>query len=157
MDHKVGDNVPSEKTRVRLLEQLAQIVAEIRKFGLTLDADSRTRLLHERRGAAPQVQRVHDLAIKHGVSLKHIPLAGMVADQALKSALDPFIAEFRAGLVLVEDTAGQAEHEAWEAFLAYYGVLSSMAGRDPTLATELAGVVAFMANGPRKPVTPPTP
>lgn len=69
------------------------------------------------------MQRVHDLAIKHGVSLKNIPLDGM--------------------------TNG--------AFLAYYGVLSSMAERSAELAAELKTVVDFMATGPRKKApAPPT-
>lgn len=52
-------------------------------------------------------------------------------------------------MVLAEDTEGQAESEMWEAFLAYYGVLSKMAEQNPTLAVELAPVVDFMAR--RKP------
>ena len=48
----------------------------------------------------------------------------------------------------------QADSEAWDAFLAYYGVLSSMADRDPELAVELEPVVQFMANGPRQKAPP---
>ncbi|MDC0746042.1 hypothetical protein [Polyangium mundeleinium] len=44
----------------------------------------------------------------------------------------------------------QAGSEAWEAFLAYYDVLSSMGERMPDLAAELQTVVDFMATGPRK-------
>ena len=53
-------------------------------------------------------------------------------------------------LQLAEDTGTQAGSEAWEAFLAYYGVLSSMGERMPDLAAELQTVVDFMAIGPRK-------
>lgn len=102
------------------------------------------------------MQRVHDLAARHGVSLKSIPLDGMANDLALAKQLQPFEDEFRVGLQLVEDTGTQAASEAWEAFLAYYGVLSSMAERSPDLAAELQTVVEFMATGPRKkPATPP--
>lgn len=59
---------------------------------------------------------------------------------------------------LAEDTGTQAASEAWEAFLAYYGVLSSMAERSPELAAELQTVVDFMATGPcKKPATPDAP
>jgi hypothetical protein len=103
------------------------------------------------------VQRVHDLAIKHGVSLKNIPLDGMTNDLALSKQFQPFADELRAGQKLAEDTGMQAGTEAWEAFLAYYGVLSSMAERSAELAAELKTVVDFMAIGPRKKApTPPT-
>ena len=157
MENKVGDNVPSDKALAQLLEQLAHVVGKLAEFGVTLDTTSRKKLLHERLGAEPHIRQVHALAGKHGVSLKHIPLDGMLADRRLKAAMEPFVSAFQAGLTLAEDTAGQAEYESWEAFLAYYGVLSSMADRDPVLATELASVVAFMANGPRKPKGPVTP
>lgn len=44
----------------------------------------------------------------------------------------------------------QASSEVWEGYLAYYGVLSSMAQRMPDVAAELQTVVDFMATGPRK-------
>lgn len=154
MDNKVGDNVPSEKVLAGLLEQLAHVVAKLSEFGIHLDTDDRKRLFHERLGAEPHIRTVYTLATRHGVTLKGIPLEGMMNDRKLKAAMEPFVAAFQAAKTLAEDTAGQAESESWEAFLAYYGVLSSMADRDPALATELAAVVAFMANGPRK--TPKT-
>ena len=57
-------------------------------------------------------------------------------------------------LTFAEDTGTQAGSEGWEAFLAYYGVLSSMADRNPELAAELEPVVQLMATGPR-PKEPP--
>ncbi len=57
---------------------------------------------------------------------------------------------FRAGLVLAEDTEGQAESEMWQAFLAYYGVLCKMAEMNPALAVELQPVIDFMATGKRR-------
>ncbi len=150
MENKVGDNVPTPKALAQLHEQLREVIAKLRAFGVTLDADSRRRLLHARLGAEPHVRRVHDLAVRYDVKLKHIPLDGMVADQALTATMNPLVEELQAGLTLAQDTAGQAESEAWEAFLAYYGVLSNMAERDPTLADELASVIEFMSNGPRK-------
>jgi hypothetical protein len=94
--------------------------------------------------------RVHDLAVKHGVSLKNISLDGMAADIELAKQFQPIEDELRTALTLAEDTGTQAGSEAWEAFLAYYGVLSSMAERDPEVAAEIGSVIEFMATGPRQ-------
>jgi len=155
MDNKVGDKQPTPKELAQLLKQLKELVEQLRPYGITLTTDERKRTLRPRKGAEAHMQRVHDLAVKHGVTLKHIPLDGMANDLALAKQLQPVEDELRVGLQLVEDTGTQAASEAWEAFLAYYGVLSSMAGRSADLAAELQSVVDFMATGPRKkPATP---
>jgi len=150
MDNKVGDKQLKPQKAAQLLQQVKDIIEELRPYGITLTTDDRKRTLRPRRGAEPHMQRVHDLAVKHGVAIKNIPLAGMAGDLALAKQLQPVEDELRAGLQLVEDTGTQADSEAWEAFLAYYGVLSSMADRSPDLAAELQTVIDFMATGPRK-------
>jgi hypothetical protein len=155
MDNKVGDKLLSPQKAAQLLKQIKDSVEQLKAYGITLTTDDHKRALRPRRGAEPHMQRVHDLAVKHGVSLKNIPLDGMANDLALAKQFRPFEDELRAGLQLAEDTGMQADSEAWEAFLAYYGVLSSMAERMPELAAELQLVVEFMANGPRKKAPPP--
>jgi hypothetical protein len=157
MDNKVGDKLLSLQKAAQLLKQIKDAVEQLRAYGITLTIDDHKRALRPRRGAEPHMQRVHDLAVKHGVSLKNIPLDGMANDLALAKQFRPFEDELRAGLQLAEDTGMQADAEAWEAFLAYYGVLSSMGERMPELAAELQVVVEFMATGPRKkaPAAPP--
>jgi hypothetical protein len=155
MDNKVGDKLLTPEKRAELLKQLKGIVEELKPYGITLITDDRKRTLRPRKGAEPHMQRVHDLAKKHGLSLKGIALDGMAADLDLTKQFQPFEDEFRIGLQLAEDTGTQASSEAWEAFLAYYGVLSSMADRSPDLAAELQTVVDFMATGPRKKAAPP--
>jgi len=150
MENRVGDNVPSADEMAALLQDMRSVVERIKKFGIILDSAERQRILHWRRGAEPHIQTVHDLAEKHGVKLPKIPLTGMLNDVALAKQMHPFVETMRAGLTLAEDTAGQAESEAWEAFLAYYGVLSGMASRDADIAAELSSVTEFMANGSRK-------
>lgn len=155
MDNKVGDKLLSPQKETQLLKQLKDIVEQLRPYGITLTTDERKRTLRPRKGAEAHMQRVHDLAVKHGVSLKNIPLVGMASDLALAKQVQPIEDELRAGLQLAEDTGAQAGSEAWEAFLAYYGVLSSMADRSPDLAAELRTVVDFMATGPRKKAAAP--
>jgi len=150
MENKVGDNVPTAEVMAELVEQLGAIVEQIKQFGIILSAEDRKRLLHARRDADPMVQRVHDLAVKYGVNVKDIPLTGMMNDRALRARMHPLADLFRSGVVIAEDTEGEAESEMWEAFLAYYGVLANMAQRTPELAVEIAPVRDFMASGKRR-------
>lgn len=150
MDNKVGDNALNAQEAADLLAQAKSIAAKLQAHGITLTVDERKRTLRARRGADVHVQRVVDLATKHGVALPNIPLASLSNDLQLANQVQPIEDELRVALQIAEDTGRQASSEAWEAFLAYYGVLSSMAQRMPDLAAELATVVEFMANGPRK-------
>ena len=150
MDNKVGNNPLTAQEAADLLAQVKDIAAKLKPHGITLTVEDRKRTLRSRRGAEVHVQRVVDLATKHGVALPNIPLAGLSRDLQLANQVQPIEDELRVALQIAEDTGNQASSEVWEAFLAYYGVLSSMAQRMPDLAAELATVVEFMANGPRK-------
>lgn len=150
MDNRVGDNPFDAATTDQLLGMLKNVVAELKARGITLSAAERKALLHARLGAEPHIQRVHDLAVKYKVDIDGIPLQGMQNDLAFYTQLRPFQDELHAGAILADDTAGQAESEAWEAFLAYYGTLSGMAKHHAALAAELQPVIDFMATGPRK-------
>jgi hypothetical protein len=150
MANLVGDKPLTPQKREKLVAQLKDILEQLRPHGVMLNKDSRKRTLRPRKGAEPHMQRVHDLAIKHGVSLKNISLDGMAADLELAKQFQAIEDEARTVLTFAEDTGTQAGSEGWEAFLAYYGVLSSIADRNPELATELEPVVKFMANGPRQ-------
>jgi hypothetical protein len=154
MANLVGDSPLTSQKRDKLVAQLKDILEQLRPYGIILDKDSRKRTLRPRKGAEAHMARVHDLAVKHGVSLKNISLDGMAADIELAKQFQPIEDELRTVLTLAEDTGTQAGSEAWEAFLAYYGVLSSMAERDPELAAEIASVIEFMATGPRQKSAP---
>ena len=154
MANLVGDNKLTTQKRDALLAQLNDIVEQLKPYGVDLNKDARRRTLRPRRGAEEQMARVHDLALKHGVSLKMMPLSGMANDLELTKQFQPIEDVLRAALSFTEDTGNQAGSEAWEVFLAYYGVLSSMADRNPELATELEPVVKFMALGPRQKAAP---
>jgi hypothetical protein len=155
MENKVGDTLLTAQKRDKLLGQLNDVLEQLRPYGIMLESTSRGRKLRQRKGAEPHMQRVHDLAVKHEVTLKNISLVGMANDLTLAKQFQAIEDAYRTGLTFSEDTGMQADSEAWDAFLAYYGVLSSMADRDPELAVELEPVVAFMANGPRQKAPPP--
>jgi hypothetical protein len=157
MENKVGDKRMTAQKAASIQSQLQSILTALKPYGITLTTDARRRLLHGRRGAEAHVARVQELAARHKLSIKGIPLEGLQDDLDLSKQFVVFEHDLRAALQLVEDTGLQADAEAWEAFLAYYGVLSSMADRDPGLAAELAPVVEFMATGPRAKKGPAAP
>jgi len=154
MANIVGDNPLTPALRKQIVLQIVGLLEQLRPHGTMLNKDARKRTLRPRRGADEHMQRVHDLAVKHGVSLKNISLDGMAADLELANQFQPIEDELRTVLTFAEDTGTQAGSEAWEAFLAYYGVLSSMADRDPELAAELEPVIKLMAHGPRQKAAP---
>ncbi|HRI72276.1 MAG TPA: hypothetical protein PK156_48915 [Polyangium sp.] len=157
MDNKVGDNGLTAQEVAELLTQAKAISNKLKAHGIALTTDDRKRLLHGRRGASEHIQRVVDLATKYGVSLANVPLGGIANDLKLEQQLQPIEEELRVALQIAEDTGAQASSESWEGFLAYYGVLSSMAQRMPDVAADLASVVEFMAQGPRKKSPPKAP
>jgi hypothetical protein len=157
MQNRVGDNVPTAAKLQSLLKQLNDVIAELRKFGITLTKAERKRLLRARRDSEPMQRLVYELAKKKGLSLAGFPLDGMLSDVNLVQALEPFVTAMTTGWQLTNDTALQADTEGWQAFLAYYGVLSSMADHDAELATQLQPVVDFMKVGRRKPEPEPGP
>ncbi len=79
----------------------------------------------------------------------------MLNDINLAQAMEPFEQAMELGQQLTSDTLLQADTEGWQAFLAYYGVLSAMASTDAELARELQPVVDFMKVGRRKPEPAP--
>ncbi len=143
MGNKVGDNALTAQEVAELLTQARAITAKLKAHGIVLTTDDRKRLLRARRGANEHIQRVVDLATKHGVSLPNVPLAGIANDLQLEQQLQPIEEELRVALQVAEDAGAQASSESWEGFLAYYGVLSSMAQRMPDVAADLASVVEF--------------
>jgi hypothetical protein len=154
VDNKVGDKLLPDAKALKLLKTLLETIDELRNVGITLKVG--TKLSYPRKGAAAHMQTVHDLAIKHGLTVKNAPLEGMQRDIALSKQIQPFANALRAGLKLAEDTMAQADSESWGAFLAHYALLSALADRDPEVAIEMASVIDFMSTGPRQDPTPQT-
>lgn len=149
MDGKVG-RMPDGATVTRLFDSVRGVVATWRPYGVILGTKERRELLHARHGAEPHIARIAEIAARYKVAIPDVPIDGMLDDLALWNLLRPFQDAFAKGLVLLDDTAAQADHEAWQAFLTYYGLLSGMAQHQPAVAADLAPTVAFMATGPRE-------
>jgi hypothetical protein len=150
MMNKVGDKALSPQDAERLLEQLGVLVARLREIGITLTSDERRRLLRPRRGAGDHIRRVAELASKYGLSVADAPLDGMKRDLGLGEQLLPFEDQLRVALTIAEDTAAQADSEAWQAFLMYYALLRAMADRNADVAVDLEPVTRFMATRARR-------
>lgn len=157
MDNRVGDNVPAQAKLDLWFKSLTSIQGELVKFCVTLTKDERRRMLRARKDSEGMIRRVHEIAIKKGLSIPGIPLDGMLNDVNLVERLEPFVTLLTLCLQLVEDTQAQADTESWQAFLAYYAVLSTMAVHDPEIAVAISPVTAAMRHTRKKPDHPPEP
>lgn len=79
------------------------------------------------------------------MSIATMPLSDFEADVAVARTAEKVEKELAVAHQIASDTRLAGYGEAWQAFLAYYGVLSSMATRDPELAKRLAPITDFMS------------
>lgn len=160
MDNLVGESLPSADKIAALLKKCVELRAEVSKLGIVLSPEQRKRRLRMRRGAMPLVPLLISLVKKHGLEVASVPIAGMQADARLSTELSPFEDHVTALEQLIVDTITEAEHELWQAFLMYYGILKSAAVRIPELKAELRPIEELLAQDRRKPPepgNPPTP
>ena len=163
MENRVGDNIPAAVKLAEIQKKLGEVVSELEKFCIVLSKDERKRMLRARKDSEPMVQRVADLASRHKLSVPGVEASSMLNDVRLTQVLQPIAVLVERANQLVQDTTAQADTEAWQAFLAYYGVLSSLSGRIPEIEGALAPVVEYMRPNkkpapekpaPEKPKTP---
>ena len=145
MEHRVGSNTPPPATTGPLLSQAQSLKSELEKFCITHTPDERSSRLKPLRGAEAKIRKAADLCERYGVSIRAIPVQGMLDDLDLCTLLAPFVAALGSAAQMVEDTQNQAFSEAWQAYLALYGALSKAAEHDPTLAAEMTELFDFMA------------
>ena len=155
MDNRVGDNIPTPVKLADLQKKLGEVVSELEKFCIVLSKDERKRLLRARKDSEPMVQRVADLAERHKIAVPGVDRSSMLNDVRLTQVLQPIGAQLERALQLVQDTTMQADTEAWQAFLAYYGVLSSLSSRIPEVEGALQPVVDYMKVGKKHAPEPP--
>lgn len=145
MDNLVGDNLPSPEKLKALLTKLREVRAEVAKLGVVLSPDDRRRRLRMRRGALEYVPLLVSLVERYKVESSAAPLSSINNDVKLIGALSPFEDESAGLESLISDTLAEAEHEVWQAFLLYYGVLQSLAERIPALKADLEPVGKLLA------------
>lgn len=157
MENRVGDSVPPQAKLDLWLKSLTSVQGELVKFCITLTKDERRRMLRARKDSEGMIRRVYEIATKKGVSIPGIALDGMLSDVNLAERLEPFVTLLTLCLQLVEDTQAQADSESWQAFLAYYSVLSTMAVHDPEIAVAISPVTAAMRHARKRPDPTPEP
>lgn len=146
MENLVGDNIPSPEKLKALLSKLREVRAELAKIGVVLSPETRKRRLRMRRGALEYMPLLVSLVEKYKIESSAAPLDGLANDQRLIAALSPFEDESAGLESLISDTLLEAEHELWQSFLLYYGVLQSMAARLPALKAEMEPLEKLLAH-----------
>jgi len=149
VDNLVGDNLPSADKLKALLKKVTEVRQELARFCIVLPPDARKRRLRMRRNALQFFPLLTDLVTKYKVETPAAPLAAMNNDARLAGELSPIEDQVSGLQQLVEDTLMEAEHEAWQAFLMYYGVLQNVAQRTPELAAEMRPLEELLAS-PRR-------
>jgi len=150
-DH-VGDTVPTPEELEKLKADIASVRERVGRFGIMLPSEERGSFLKPRIGAAEMMTLVARLAQEKGVNIAGMPLGAMESDLQVGDAARSLEEGLADCLQLAADTRLCAYSEAWQAFLGYYAVLSSMASRDAALASRLRPVVEFMSKGARSKV-----
>ena len=159
MENRVGDNVPPPDQLNPLLGQTQKVKDTLEGFCVTLTPEERQSRVKPLRGAEAKIRLAADLCQRYGVSLKSVPVEGMLADLDLVQKMAPFVAALKSSAQMVEDTQDQAFSESWLAFLALYGALQVASDHDAALAEEMKELVDFMriyANR-KKPADKPSP
>ena len=157
MENRVGDTLPTAAKLAELQKKLSEVLTELEKFCITLTKDERKHLPRSRKDADPMMQRVADLAAQQSITVPGIDAKDMHNDLALAALLVPLIAQSERILQLLSDTTLQADGEAWQAFLAFYGVLSSLAPRNADIQNAMAPGQEFMKYKRRTSAPAPTP
>ena len=150
MDNLVGENLLTPEKFKNLLKALTQVRQELEKLGVVLSPEQRKRRLRIRKNGLQYVPPLMNLVKKYQVETPAAPLADMDNDSRLAAELSPFEDESSGINALVQDTLAEAEHELWQPFLMYYGILQRMADNIPALKAELQPIVDFMAQARRE-------
>jgi hypothetical protein len=155
MDNLVGNNLPTSEKLKGLLKKLIEVRAELEKFGVVLDPQTRRRRIHMRKNALQYVPLLQDLIKKNGLEVPSIPLQNISNDARLVAELSPFEDEAAAISQLISDSLAEAEHEIWQAFLMYYGILKSASTRSPEIKAAIKPLEELMTAERSRPTPSP--
>jgi hypothetical protein len=147
----VGAVVPADDQQKQAEAKTKEIVEWMRTWGVMLDPAERNTFLKPKLGGDRMVELMLEFIEKYSLNIASVPPAELENDLAVARAAERFERELAVAHQLACDTRIAAWGEVWQAFLAYYGVLSSMASRDAALATQLAPITEFMARRRTKP------
>ena len=145
MENKVGSVIPTEK-QIKSWQERAQALAdEIEPYTIKLSSDDTKHLLRFRPGGEVIVALVADLAVKYGIALPDMSVAGMRDDLILAQRLAPIASSVGLIAERLTNTVGQARSETWQAATGNYSVLVRVSVANPSLEKELEPARAFFA------------
>jgi|JI9StandDraft_1071089.scaffolds.fasta_scaffold229323_1 hypothetical protein len=161
MENKVGKNLPSDTEFAALVKRVQDVLAELRKFCITLSKEERTTRIHPAYGFEEVAEQICDLSERYGATLTDAPVSEIRADLHLVRMTATLETLLQAGSQLISDTRAQAAHEYAQGAFVQYGVLSALAPHKPELAAAIRPVKAFLtpprkraADAPAAPATP---
>jgi hypothetical protein len=141
----VGTAVPTDEDNRQVDISITTIRSYFQRYGATASPELRGSFLKPRIGAGKHMSLIAVLAREMGVNITGMPVDDMEKDIKVGDVaydLEQKLSELNQKAA---DTRLIAYGEAWQSFLAYYGVLASMASRDHDLAVRLRPVVEFMS------------
>lgn len=157
LKNTVGATTPTPEQHQQLTAQSKAIAEAVRPWGIILKPEDRNSYPKPRTGGEKLFELLISMAEENKLNIATMPLANMKADVTVARAAESIERELAVAHQLASDTRLAGYGEAWQAFLGYYGVLSSMASRDPDLAKRLAPVTDFMARRRAQQEPKPTP
>jgi hypothetical protein len=156
MENKVGKNLPTETEFAALVKRVQDVLAELRKFCITLSKEERTTRIHPPYGFEEVAEQICDLSERYGATLAEAPVTEIRADLRLVRLTATLETLLQTGAQLISDTRAQGIHESAQGAYVQYGVLTALAPHKPELAAALRPVKAFLSP-PRKRAAEPPP
>ena len=151
MENKVGDKVPSQKQLDTIYSEIEKGINALGEFCITLQEYERRATNKPIKGAEPLVEKAYQLANDYEISVKHVPLDGMLNDLRLAQEMPRFQSLLARGAQLIADTTLQAKSEMWTAYLSYYNALRRTGEHLPALAAEMKGLQDAMKAARKRP------
>ncbi len=143
MENRIGKNLPNDTELAALEKRLTDLIADVRKFAITLAPEERTTRIRPQHGFAEQARLIADLSTQYGVTLTEAPLSEIALDIAASAKLRRLGTLSTVLDQMLWDSEGQAMHECAQGTYLHYGVLSSLAPHKPELAAALRPVKTF--------------
>jgi hypothetical protein len=144
MENKVGKNLPSDTEFAALVKRVQDVLAELRKFCITLSKEERTSRIRPVYGFEEVAEQICSLSERYGATLADAPVSEIRSDLHLVKMSASLQTLLETGLQLVSDTRAQAAHEYAQGAFVQYGVLSALAPHKPELAAAIRPVKAFL-------------
>ena len=135
----------TEEEHQKLHQALDQFKSLLDPKLISLQTKERRAALKPRKNCESMIARCAKLARERNLSLEGHDLDWIRSGLQLRLQLPNLKLELDALSKQISDTTTAVNSELWSSFLAYYGVLTSIAQHDAALKTELKHIAEFMS------------